>query len=111
LVPYLEGLTISPPIDFKEMVMHRQWTLAVSILVALVGVGLEPAIATPPASQAQGQKPSVCRQYGAAYQEVYTLEVDSQQNLTVCQKGNQYYYVKTTKSPISSALPAPNGSK
>lgn len=91
--------------------MNRQWTLTASTLIALIGVGIEPAIASQPQT-VQAQKPSVCRQYGSEYQDLYTLDVDSQQTVTVCQKGKQYYYViKPAKSPISSALPAPNGSE
>lgn len=90
--------------------MNRQWTLMASVVVALAGVGMESAIAAQPQS-VQAQKPSVCSQYGSEYQDLYTIEVDSQQTITVCQKGQQYYYVKTVKSPISSALPAPNNSK
>ncbi len=91
--------------------MNRQWTFMASVVVALAG-GMDAAIAAQPQPvQVQAQKPSVCRQYGAAYQDLYTIEVDSQQTITVCQKGQQYYYVRTVKSPISSALPVPNDSK
>lgn len=90
--------------------MNQQWTFMASVVVALVGVGMESAIAAQPQS-VQAQNPSACRQYGSEYQDLYTIEVDSQQTIMVCQKGKQYYYVKTVKSPISSALPAPNGSK
>ncbi len=90
--------------------MNRQWTLATSALIALIGIGIEPAIASQHPT-VQAQKPSVCRQYGSEYQDLYSIEVDSQQTITVCQKGKQYYYVRTMKSPISSVPPAPNDSK
>lgn len=91
--------------------MNRQWTLTASALIALVGVGIEPAIASQPPT-VQAQKPSVCRQYGAEYQDLYTFDTDNQQTVVMCQKGKQYYYViKSEKSPISSALAAPNDSK
>lgn len=85
--------------------MHRQWTLMTSVLIALVGSGMESAIAAQPQS-AQAQKPSICRQYGSEYRDLYTFDLDSQQTITVCQKGKQYYYVKTVKSPIKP-LPRP----
>ena len=71
------------------------FTLA-SALIVLAGAGIGDAIAVEPQPQ-MAQKQSVCQQLGKDYQDLYSFEAEDSL-ITICQKGQQYYYIETATS-------------
>jgi hypothetical protein len=82
--------------------MNRHFTLIGSTLMVVAGLGLTHAIAAEPVPQTVTQRVDVCRQVGAEYQELYTIE-EATRSITICQKGDQYYHIITLKQPQNSA--------
>ncbi len=62
----------------------------------VAGLGLTHAIASEPTTPKTKHTVDVCRQAGADYTQLYTIEEETR-SITICQKGSQYYYVTTPK--------------
>ncbi|MDX2242810.1 MAG: hypothetical protein NW224_19195 [Leptolyngbyaceae cyanobacterium bins.302] len=76
--------------------MNLQARLIGTTVMIVAGLGLTHAIASEPASQKTAQQSDVCRQAGSEYTKLYTIEEDTR-SITICQKGQKYYYVTTAK--------------
>jgi hypothetical protein len=80
--------------------MNLQAKLVSTTLMIVAGLGLTHAIASEPEPQKMAQQiaqqANVCRQYGAEYTKLYTIEEEAR-SITICQKGTKYYYFTTTK--------------
>ncbi len=79
-----------------------------SVAIALVAAMTTLSMGTAIAAEAQPQTAiapnpnNVCRQYGAEYKEVYSFDTETH-SITICQKGQQYYYVQTQKNRLGMA--------
>ena len=77
----------------------------ISTCMIVAGLGCPHAIAAEPipakvtqaTAQSTAQRFDACRQAGAEYSEVYTIE-DGNRAITICQKGNKYYYITQANS-------------
>lgn len=80
--------------------MNLQVKLFSTTLTIVAGLGLTHAIASEPTPQKPAQQiaqqSDVCRQYGAEYTKLYTIE-EAARSITICKKGTKYYYVATAK--------------
>lgn len=83
--------------------MNLQFRLISTTLMVVSGLGLsyptwqsaaQAETATQPTQVAQ--RVSVCRQAGDDYREMYTIN-EEKRTITICQKGNKYYYIQTAK--------------
>ncbi|MDX2231916.1 MAG: hypothetical protein NW220_19940 [Leptolyngbyaceae cyanobacterium bins.349] len=90
-------------------------TLINTAVMLVAGLGFASAIAAePPAPQTTeqaAQAVDVCRQAGADYRKLYTIE-EANRSITICQKDNQYYHVTTetrTRLVVRYAASVPSG--
>jgi hypothetical protein len=77
----------------------------------MLGWGMGEAIAAPAQTEV-AQNTGVCRQHGPEYRDVYSFDTEGY-TVTVCQKGKEYYYVKSVKAAqtIQSGLSPENTQK
>jgi len=88
--------------------MNRQIGLFSTTLMVVTGLSLSyttwqpvaraeaPKAAQTPKITQTAQRVDVCRQAGADYREMYTIEEETR-SITICQKGKNYYYVQSAK--------------
>lgn len=76
--------------------MDLQARLISTTCMIVAGLGLTHAIAAEPVPPKTAQQIDVCRQVGSEYVKLYTIE-EQGHAITICQKGDKYYYVTSAK--------------